>query len=165
MRKLWALLFFASFLVACGSSRLSDTKALAAERRFAQVADSLYAGRFTVVFDYVVPQRMLPRHLTSTYTLRILGDSVESYLPYFGVAYRAGYDGGRVSPLVFTGHIDHYRLSAGKKGSYTITFSTRHHSELMEYQLDVFENGRAGLQVHSSDRESISFNGEMQIND
>lgn len=165
MRKLWALFFLASLLAACGASRLSETKALAAERRAEQVADSLHAGSYTVIFDYVVPHRMPPRHLTSTYSLRILGDSIESHLPYFGVAYRAGYDAGRVSPLVFTGHIDHYRLTAEKKGNYTITFSTRHHSELMEYQLDVFGNGRATLQVHSSDRESISFNGEMQIND
>src|ERR1700760_370132 len=45
------------------------------------------AKRYTIVANYVLPQRGGGRQLTSDYELRITPDSVISFLPYFGRAY------------------------------------------------------------------------------
>ena len=51
--------------VSCAMQRLTPAEKEARQQQMAQmVADSLEDAHFRVVFDYVIPTRMQPRHLT-----------------------------------------------------------------------------------------------------
>ena len=92
--KFLSLFLLVSVLVAaCSTSRLTTAQKQArAERIASMMADSIANRTFTVEVNYVSPQRMDARFLNSTYTVCILGDSIMSNLPYYGVAYRASFE-------------------------------------------------------------------------
>lgn len=165
MRKLLVMSFVAAVLVACGAAKTGGEKNVASQRLYEQVVDSLSRGTYTVLFDYVYPQRMSPRFLSPTYSLRVSGDSIESYLPYFGVAYRADIGNERESPLVFRSHAYDYQVVRTRKEAYAVSFKAKRGMEMLEYRLDIFPNGKADLLVLSTDRESIRFTGELDLND
>ena len=106
---------------------------------------------------------MPARYLTTTYSLTVNGDSIDSYLPYFGVAYRSKFPDDMQSPLIFQGHATGFSISQYKKDGRRITFNVKNGDELLGYDLIVFDNGRASLNVQSSDREGIDFSGNVSM--
>ena len=106
---------------------------------------------------------MPARYLTTTYSLSVNGDSIDSYLPYFGVAYRSKFPDDTQSPLIFQGHATGFSISKYKKDGRRITFNVKNGDELLGYDLIVFDNGRASLNVQSSDREGIDFSGNASL--
>lgn len=162
MKKVLIFALVAVSLISCATSKTTEEKHQEAAKLERQIADSLEAKTLTVTFDYVNPMRFPSHYLTTTYSLRIKGDSVASYLPYFGRAYRADY-GRTDSPLSFEGHIKEMTVTKGKKDSYKIFFETNNKHEIFDYVLTIFNNGNVSLNVNSNYREPISFDGEMEI--
>src|ERR1044071_8700908 len=82
----------------------------------------------------------IPRKaLSSEYDLRLLGDSVVAYLPYFGRAYAATYgsgDGG----IKFTSTQFEYTAKTRKKG-WDITIAPKDGSDVRQLFLSVSPNG------------------------
>ena len=76
-----------------------------------------------------------------------------------GTATAVPYGGGKV--LTFEDDIDKYSESKGKDGSRVIEITTDNDEDVVEFRLTVFENGRVDLQVSSRNRESISYNGQL----
>ena len=108
-------MLLAVILASCASTRKTEAEKQAEAMAIkAMIADSTANRTFTVEVEYVVPRRMESRFLTSTYTVRISGDSIMSNLPYYGVAYKASFE--REGPLDFDGHIDNYTISYPKEG-------------------------------------------------
>jgi Domain of unknown function (DUF4251) len=97
------------------------------------------------------------RQLTPDYEVRFLGDSVVSYLPYFGRAYSAPLpnDNG----LDFTSTKFEYKASQKKKGKWEIEINPKDTRDVRQMNLTVTESGYATLQVTSDNRQSISFDG------
>ncbi len=87
MCKIWIAFIVALCMASCVSTQTAGRRA--GERREMQqrVYDDINSRRFTIHFDYVLPHSMPARYLTTTYSLTVNGDSIDSYLPYFGVAY------------------------------------------------------------------------------
>ena len=67
------------------------------------------------------------------------------------------------SPLIFQGHATGFSISKYKKDGRRITFNVKNGDELLGYDLIVFDNGRASLNVQSSDREGIDFSGNASL--
>jgi hypothetical protein len=97
------------------------------------------------------------RQLTGGYDVKILGDSLVSYLPYFGRAYSVtpGQRGG----INFTSTKFDYKLSPRKKGGWNITIRPSDTRDVRELNFTISENGYATLQVNSNNRQPISFYG------
>jgi opacity protein-like surface antigen len=161
MKKIFLAIAMALTFVACGTSQTAQQRQASQREKAAQVSDSLSNRTFTVEFNYMHPQRFQSRSLTSIYFVKVMGDSVYSYLPYIGVAYRADYNGD--NPLDFHGHIESYETEPVKNDGTLITFDTRNKLEKLTYRLTVYSNGSAYLDVQSVDRESISYTGEMNL--
>ena len=159
------ILLFAMIIVlaSCATGRTAGQKEQSAAKYESQIADSINNRTLTVNFDFVNPLRFPAHHLTTTYSLKIKGDSISSYLPYFGRAYHADY-GSTDSPLSFNGHSEGMNITKAKKDSYRITFQTMKQQENFEYILTIFNNGKATLNVNSNERDPISFDGEVEIN-
>lgn len=122
------------------------------------MAEKLRQKHFEVTVDYVYPLTGTPRNLSYGYALKVKGDSVISYLPYFGRAYSIPYGGGK--GLDFTGKIKKYVVTHVKTDRWRVEFETDSGEDVLRYSVEVFDNGKAAIDVNSNNRESIRYSGE-----
>ena len=103
----------AVLMTACATTAETRERRAAEQQRIAQAVEEIVAsGDFTVEMNYVNPQRMRSKMLTGEYGVTVKGDSIDSYLPFFGRVYRAEF--GEQTDL------GSYRLSyktAGRHGA------------------------------------------------
>ena len=130
----------------------------AQEKDPAKVKAMVESKNFVFVADYVNPQSMRSRSLTtSDYDLTIKPGEVISYLPYFGRAYSAPIDGE--GGIKFTSKEFDYKLVKAKTHSWDISIKPKDARDIEEMYLTVFDNGTASLRVNSVNRQSISYRG------
>jgi hypothetical protein len=105
------------------------------------------------------PLRGPVRHLTTdNYTVRITRDKIVSDLPYFGRAYVAPIDPDK-SALRFTLNTFDYKVTPGKKEGWTVLIKPKDKTDIQEIQFNISSAGYTSLQVISSNRDAISFDG------
>lgn len=109
------------------------------------------------------PQTMLPasgrsRQVTPDFEFRVLGDSIVSYLPYFGRAFSAPINPNQ-GGLTFRSTDFDYTLADAKKGGWDITIRPKDVPDVQRIQLSIQESGYAYMQVISTNRQPIAFNG------
>lgn len=102
--------------------------------------------------------------LTSSYSLSIKGDSLDSHLPYYGTAYRAAF-GSSVSPLTFTSTDFSYDPKISRNGNQVIVIKLNSPADPDMMTLSISPSGYGTLQVTSVDRQSITFYGYIRAND
>lgn len=105
-----------------------------------------------------MPMSGRTRQLTSDYDVKVTKIQVVSYLPYFGRTYTAPInpsDGG----IQFTSKDFDYTVSPRKKGGWDIQIKPKDYRDVQQFSLSVSQNGYATLQVTSTNRQAISFNG------
>ena len=128
----------------------------------ANIKAMIDAHRYTFKAQSVHPTRGRIVQLNSDYDLKVAGDTLRSYLPYFGRAYTAPLD-GRGGGIDFLSKNFEYNQKARKKGGWDITIKPKDVSDVREMFLVIFENGNASLRVSSNNRETISYNGYVAI--
>ena len=159
--KIIALMTLAIALFAsCASTQTpglskAEKKRLQAEK----VRQALYDRHFTINVTSAHPTSFPPVNLTSPYSLEVRGDSVISYLPYYGRAYSVPYGGGKA--LNFSGKMSGFDLSRTKK-EYNIKLAIENDEDKYLYYIDVFDNGHAFILVAPQNRTDILFYGEME---
>jgi len=99
-------------------------------------------------------------HLTSPYDLKIKGDSVFAYLPYYGVAYHAEY-GSSEGGIKFREPAREYR-SLFAKSVYEISFKVKSPVDFYTLKLSFSRTGYGTLGVTSNNRQFISFSGRVE---
>ena len=130
----------------------------AQEKDPVKVKAMVESKNFVFVADYVNPQSMRSRSLTSSeYDLTIKPGEVISYLPYFGRAYSAPINGE--GGIKFTSKDFDYNLVKTKKHNWDISIKPKDANDIQEMYLTVFDNGTASLRVNSLNRQSISYRG------
>ena len=123
----------------------------------AQVKSFVDSKEFTFKARTVIPMTGGSRQLTSDYDVKFLGDSIVSYLPYFGRAYSAGY--GEGGGIEFTSTKFDYKAKARKKGGWDIIIKPKDVRDVEEMDLTLSDDGSASLRVSSNNRQPISFYG------
>jgi hypothetical protein len=98
--------------------------------------------------------------LTSGYDVKVMQDSINSYLPYFGRAYTAGY--GTEGGINFTSKKFEYKLKEKSKGGWEITIKPQDTRDVTELTYSIASNGYATLQVISNNRQTISYYGVIE---
>ena len=129
------------------AKKIEETKALVESKMF--------------VFDArtVNPMKGSSRTLTSEYDVKITKDSIYSYLPYFGVAYTASY-GGNDNPMDFDKPFETCTVEKTKKG-YTVEVDVKNGNDKLDFSFYISENGTATLSVSSTNRQSITYYGDI----
>ncbi len=155
-KSVFLLITIVFSLFACSSSKNLPENS-------AEVTRKVQSKDFTIKVNYALPTRGSQIYLTSNYDLRIKNDSAFAYLPYYGVAYVAPYnssDGG----IKFSEPMYDYVLTENKKkDGWKVTFKVKTTIYEVNVYLDIYKNGSSFLTVHSFERESISFSGEMKL--
>ncbi len=91
--------------------------------------------------------------------LTISGDSISSYLPYFGerqmhIAYN-----GNDSAIQFDGLLEDYTVVQKGNNSYSISFRSKSKSEDFRVFIELYPNLRARINLNGSSRFPISYSG------
>ena len=142
---LLALLF--SFVMVQAQDKKATTKALVDSKRYVFKA------------QIVLPSGMASRQVSGEgYDLRILTDSLISYLPYFGRIYVAPPPGDR-GGFNFTSTEFEYISKKTKKGGWEILIRPKDVGDIREFILNISEKGYANLRAISNNRQPISYNG------
>jgi len=137
---------------------LSLALGIAAHAQSKSVKGLVESKTYVFKAQTALPMSGPTRTLTSDYDLRISPASIVSYLPYFGRAYVAPTDPSK-SALEFTSKDFDYTSTPGKKDGWTITIKPKDYKEVRQMTLSISSEGYATLQVTSTNRQAISFNG------
>lgn len=92
--------------------------------------------------------------------IRFMRDSVQMFLPYFGVRHAGANYGGRDGGIEFEGVPQNLRIKeSDKKKNIIIEFEAEEDQEDYNIQIVLFPNGRTSTSVNTSERSSISYRG------
>jgi hypothetical protein len=140
--------------IAGAQSSATDKKAA----KLAAIKNMVESQNYVFKAQTVMPMSGRTRQLTSDYDVKVTKESITSYLPYFGRAYSAPMDptqGG----IQFTSKDFDYTLTPGKKDGWTVLIKPKDYRDVQQMTLNISSTGYATVQVTSTSRQPISFNG------
>lgn len=95
--------------------------------------------------------------------LKITKDSADIFLPYFGVGHTSNNYKSGEGGIVFKGILEEYDVVINeKKQTHTIKFKGRNKSELYEFSMLVYKSGNSNVNVNSSGRSGIKYDGKTK---
>lgn len=125
------------------------------------VRSAIENGEFKINVIRAYPLGGPSIQLSSSYSLRVSGDSLYSRLPYYGRAFSAPYGGG--VGLNFDGKISDYRITPGRRDRTVVSFTTISPDEKLDYVIEILPDGSGTIGVQPQNRQSIQFDGRMEI--
>lgn len=150
MRKTFITTLFVLFLTNVNAQDLKE----------ADVAKLIDSKHFIFKPRSVMPLRGGTRQVTSEFDLKILGDSVVSYLPYFGRAFAAPY-GSTEGGLKFTSTSFEYKVIK-KNDRWDIHIVPKDTRDVRQLFLTISKTGFTNLQVINTNRDGISYSGYIE---
>ncbi|MCI1648108.1 MAG: DUF4251 domain-containing protein [Bacteroides sp.] len=139
----------------------AQTKQEKKEQKTQAIKELVMSQKYKIDVDRALPLRGRAVSLTSPYSLEIRNDSVISYLPYYGRAYSIPYGGG--NGLNFKAPITGYQVEWNKKGTAKITFTARNPEDRFDFYLDIYTSASSTIVVNMQNRQSISFEGNLDV--
>jgi hypothetical protein len=131
-----------------------------AEKRM-EVAEAVASRRVHINITSMNASRYGGRPVSPDFFLELRGDTLNSYLPYFGQAYRAPMGSPSVG-LNFEAPMLTYKESRLKKNLTRIETKVRTQEDEYRYMIDVYDTGEAYIRVTSQYRDPISFEGRLE---
>ncbi len=133
-----------------------------ADAKRTSIKNMLDSQHFVFEAQSVSPFRGRFRNLTSLFDVTIKKDSMESYLPYFGRAYVAPINPSK-SDLDFTSTNFSYSVTPHKKSGWDVIIKPKDKTDIQQFIFTIYDNGTANLNVISTSRDPISFNGDIKL--
>lgn len=153
-----AIFFLALFFAACGTTQSAAEKEAVAEEINRRMSDF----DFTFKATYAYPTGFRSIYLSPFYDVKVSPDTVNAYLPYYGRAYVAPMD-PREGGIKFVSTDFDYQVQPGrKKGNWQVNIRTRDTGREIFLYFDIWENGTARLSVTDTNRQPISFQGDIE---
>ena len=152
----------AFFILFAISLLAGSTMANAQEKGPDEIKRIVESQNYVFRAQWANPQGSISRQLTSEYDLTVSRDTIISYLPYFGRAYVAPINPSEGGIKFTSTKFDYKQANNGK--SWKIMIKPKDASEVQQLYLDIYDNGKATLQVTSTNRQSISFSGYVEEN-
>lgn len=148
-------------LLGCGATESSPEAIAAQNRNLTQFESQLEQEGLAIEFDWAQPASGGQINLlTTSNSLDIKGDTITAYLPYYGVRRMANFgdDGG----IKFTSIAEEKVIVRNeKKGALEVTFNVSSEREDYNFALQLFGNGKCLLNVTSSKRDFIQYQGAV----
>ncbi len=130
------------------------------EKRTEEVKELLHEKTFVFRPTHAMPMGGGNIHLNYSFDAEIKGDTLISYLPFYGVAYRVDY-GGRDAGFDFTQPLEEYELEENEKG-YLVKLEVKNKMDYLSYTFHISAMGYATLSVTSTNRQAISYYGRIE---
>jgi Domain of unknown function (DUF4251) len=167
MKKLVKLALVPVTMILCCQLTIAQSTRLQKKQAKEQTIKSLVENNnYVFEANYAIPQRGGSRQLTSTYDLTVKKDSIIAFLPYFGQAFQAPSPGETEGGIKFTCTNFSYEQKQAKNGGWNITIKPKDKNitnwrDVQQMILSISPDGYASLNVISSNRDPISFDGEI----
>jgi hypothetical protein len=116
---------------------------------------------FIFVAQSAIPLKGRFVSLTSMFDVKISGDTVTAYLPYYGEAHTAMF-GSDEGGIKFKSVRNKYQVRA-KKNSWNITIRPEDVGYGIELNFDVLKSGTTMLRVNDNRRDAITFRGYLDL--
>lgn len=150
----------ASFLISFTLSQCTSSKKIV-KLNSDEIKNMIDSSQFIFVAERVTPMRGSSRYLTSSYSVTLKKDSLECYLPYFGRAFQAPIDPSK-GGIQFTSTDFSYRANAKNERQWDVNIKPNDNSEVQQLNFSIFDNATANLNVVSTNRDPITFNGHVE---
>lgn len=147
--------------IACGSTK--NTGSSTDLQNFEQLRELVNSREFEIENDWAIPLRLTTINLIGNSNfIRFKGDSVEVFLPYFGVR-QSGGGYGASGGIEYEGPAKDLSIAEDMaKNNILIKFEGRQGSEHLQFIITLFTKGNASTSVNSSERDPISYWGNLR---
>ncbi|EKD31205.1 MAG: hypothetical protein ACD_77C00369G0002 [uncultured bacterium] len=163
-------LFLTAFILITFSSATAQTKAqkrAAENARIENIAKEAFEkNEFVIVVDRIFPIGGKAQYSSDGYFVKISGDTLNCYLPFFGSAH---------SPAVYSTNLsvdlkdEIVKVVKGetKKGEYTFNLDVlsskdQKSNEIFKFYISFYGNANASINLISSNRDSMSYHGKLK---
>lgn len=139
-------------------------------KKIAAIAKLINDTSYVFSANYANPSRSGQKILSFGYDFTVSKDTIKAYLPYYGQAYLAPNDPStNEGGIKFTSTHFSYSQKQYKNGSWDITLKPKDGNfsnwrDVQSLTLSISPEGYANLQVISSNRDYINFDGEIVAN-
>ena len=161
------LLIIIALIVSAAVVYGQETNMTGKEKKAARKAEQIEKTKTLVEagawqFDATRMQPLSGRgsELTSSYRVVVDSMKINCYLPYAGRAYNVAY-GSSESPMNFKGEISEFKKEEAAKGGWIISFKAQNKNDNLGFTFQISETGSVTLSVNSSNRQSISYYGDL----
>ena len=158
--KRYLIVLFTIALAAC-SSLTSAEKAERDAKTAQAVEKALVKRHYKVEISMMNPRRGRAVNVSPDFSLEVKGDTLVSYLPYFGRAYSVPYGGGK--GLNFTAPISEYNSAKGRNGATLVKMKAVNEEDVYSFRLEIFTDGSTTIDLTAYEREPISYSGQMEV--
>ena len=150
--------FLTLLLVACATA--ADRAAQQTE--MARAVNAAVADRhYKITITQAYPQRGGSVNVSRDFFLEVKGDTLVSYLPFFGRAYRSLY-GGTEKGLNFTETIRTYEQLKSKAGVLRFRMRVKNEEDSYVFTVEISAGGRASIRVQAMERDDMRFDGDLE---
>lgn len=161
MAGIFLLLSMMFFLVSCGTGR-NTGRAMNIEN-YDQLAEVVDSGQFAIQNSWAMPLGGNQIDLIGNPNfIRFEGDSVDVFLPYFGVRHSGGTYGRGEGGIEYEGPMKRFSASKNEAKNIILKFEGDHNTENLDFTITLYPSGKTHTSVTSSQRHSISYRGELK---
>lgn len=141
----------------------SGSKAAKEAQNFGQLQELVNKQEFQIEHQWAMPLGGRNINLIGNNNfVRFSGDSVNIFLPYFGVRHSGGGYGGE-GGIKYEGLAEEFQTTVHpQQKNIQLSFEGNHQNENLEFDIILYPNGSATTTVISSQRASISYRGEFR---
>lgn len=147
-------LLLAMVLSSCGSSNSASPE---------NIEELVNSKNYEIVNNWAVPMRGTNINLLGNpNAITFKNDSVEVYLPYFGVRQSGGGYSGE-GGIKYNGPMENVKYSEGDKNALeSIRFDINIRTENLRFFINIYPTGKTTTNVNSSQRDAITYRGQVQ---
>lgn len=163
-------LFLATFILFTSSVASAQTKAqkrAAENARIENIAKEAFENNeFVIIVDRIFPVGGSAKYTSDGYFVKISGDTLNCFLPFFGSAH---------SPAVYSNNLsidlkdEIVKVVKGetKKGEYTFNLEVlsskdQKSNEIFKFYISFYGNANASINLISGNRDSMSYHGKLK---
>ena len=124
------------------------------------VAEAVESQQIRIGISWMNTLKYGSKSVTPDFFLELKGDTLNSYLPYMGQAYRPTMP-SQSEGLNFEVPVQQVRKSHPKNNRWQLEIMARTNEDNYKYLIDIFDTGKATIHVSCANRDPISFDGEL----
>ncbi len=129
------------------------------------VREIVESGTFTIEIDRANPMRGASRNLFPSYEMKIEGDKVTTYLPYFGRSYTAPADPRNLG-IELKDYQTIIKQKTNNKKDNIFSFEAKTAgNETCNFTVTVSAGGSVAISLISSNRQAITYSGQIITSD
>ena len=156
-RKIIAEVLALLMIVGCATQQ--ERAERRAKMRLA-IAEAVASRQLHIDISSMSTLRYGSRTVSSDFFLELRGDTLCSFLPYWGQAYQAPVESPSIG-LNFEMPILRYSESRPKANKTQLELDVKTQEDTYHYLIDLYDTGEAYIRVRSINRDPISFDGNF----